>query len=305
MKIIVPENNDLAIFLLGATGVGKSDVALALAEKHNLEIVNCDSQQVYQELDAGTAKPSSDQMSAVPHHLYSFVSAGDQYTAGEYRRDVLAFLDENRKKGKTRFLFVGGSGFYVQSVLTQMYSIGKVDNDVRKIVEQEIAQSGYEPLFEELKKRDATYAQKIGPKDHYRLQRAIETLRSTGYSPAELLKEKTLKANPLEERAYKVMKLALDIDRQLLRERIKVRAEKMLAHGLIEETERLMKKGLAHWRPLNSVGYKEVREYLNGKLPREDLLEKITISTFQLAKRQKTWFKRDSEIQWLEPNFQY
>ncbi len=285
------------IFVLGPTGVGKSDFATELALQTQSVIVNCDSQQVYQDLDVGTAKPSSEQMSLVPHFFYSFVPAGIQYTAGEYRKDVLGFLDE--RNDLARFVFVGGSGFYAQSLETEMYSIGKANEEVRNQLMADFAKVGLEGLFQELLRNDPVYAEKIGPRDRYRLLRSVEIVRATGKTPTQLFAESGKGSNPLLERGFKIKKIALYMDKEALRVRIQKRTQIMLEKGLIEETHSLLNRGLGDWRPLNSIGYKEVRDWLAGQLKREDLVDKIVTSTMQLCKRQTTWLKRDPEIEWV------
>lgn len=284
-------------FIVGASATGKSDLALELAKQTKSVIVNCDSQQVYRGLNIGTAKPSLQVRSEVPHFFYDIADPGDQYTAGEYRRDILKFLDQSEYNS---FVFVGGSGFYVQSLFTQMYSVGKANPDIREKVLSDFNENGLGKLFEELKAVDQDYANKIGPNDKYRLLRSVEILRATGKTPTELRSELANETNPLLERGFVVKKFGLYLDRDQLRLKVKQRAQNMIKEGLIEETKTFLDKDLGSWRPLNSVGYKEVRDWLAGRLAEEDLVEKITTSTMQLCKRQHTWFKRDKEITWLD-----
>ncbi len=285
------------IFLLGPTGTGKSAFAVKLARQTKSEIVNCDSQQVYKDLNIGTAKPTAGQLAEVPHHFYNFVAPGNQYTAGEYRRDILEFLDV--RQDLSQLVFVGGSGFYAQSLLTEMYSSGKANEDIRQEVMKDHENFGLEYLFNELYLKDPVYAKKIGPRDRYRLLRSVEILRASGKTPTEMFAEAAKNPNPLQARGFKVRKFALYMDKELLRARILRRAEDMLRAGLIEETQVLLARGFANWRPLNSVGYKEVREWLEGKFSRDELPEKIAQNTMKLCKRQMTWLKRDREIEWL------
>lgn len=284
-------------FVLGPTGTGKSQFAVYLAKQNNAVIINCDSQQVYKDLDIGTAKPTDEQLNQVPHYFYSFVPAGHQYTAGEYRRDVLDFLDHHEEM--KNFVLVGGSGFYAQSLTTEMYSSGKANEEVRNQVMADFTNLGLEFLYNELYSRDPAYASKIGPRDRYRLLRSVEIVRSTGKTPTQLFLESGNARNPLAERGFVTRKIALYMDKELLRARIAARAEDMLCQGLIEETHALLNRGLGDWRPLNSVGYKEVREWINGQCLREDLAARITQNTMKLCKRQMTWLKRDDEIEWL------
>lgn len=284
-------------FVLGPTGTGKSEFAVQLAKQRRAVVVNCDSQQVYQDLDIGTAKPTDEQLAQAPHYFYSFVPAGHQYTAGEYRRDVLDFLDTH--PDLRSFVFVGGSGFYAQSLMTEMYSSGKANEDVRHQVMSDFTKLGLEFLYNELYLHDPVYAAKIGPRDRYRLLRSVEIVRATGKTPTQLFTEAGNARNPLLERGFIIRKIALYMDKEILRQRILARAEEMLRHGLIEETHALLNRGLADWRPLNSVGYKEVREWISGECLREDLAEKIAQNTMKLCKRQMTWLKRDDEIEWI------
>lgn len=288
------------LFLLGPTGTGKSAVAVELALKNGFEIVNCDSHQVYKELNAGTAKPTLEQLMKVTHHLYSFVEVGEQFTAGQYRKKVFEFLDEQLRQNKSRFLFVGGSGFYVNTLLSEMYPVGAGEGKIREGVLKDFKEKGAQVLFEELTKKDPKYAEKIGPNDHYRMQRALEILRAGHDSVTEyqrLAKEHS--KNPLREMGFQVSKIGIDLDKEELKVRLKKRAQEMIKGGLIEETQDFLKRGFKEWRPLSSVGYKEVQLYLSGQIALGDLADAITLSSSQLSKRQRTWFKRDTEIKWL------
>ncbi len=287
------------LFLLGPTGTGKSEFALKLARENGYEIVNCDSQQVYKDLNVGTAKPTTEQQIRVPHHLYSFVEVGEQFTAGQYRKSVLDFLTEKIKEGNTKFLFVGGSGFYVHALTSEMYPVGPGEGEIRESVLKDFKDRGPQALFAELSAKDAIYAKKIGSNDLYRLQRSLEILRAGHSSVSEFQSNaKAQSKNPLIEMGFQISKMGLDLEKAVLRERLKSRAQTMLNEGLIEETKAFLQKGLKDWRPLNSVGYKEVQQHLSGALPYENLVDAITLSSMQLSKRQRTWFKRDPEIKW-------
>ena len=287
------------LFLLGPTGTCKSDAAVKIALEQGYEIVNCDSHQVYQDLNVGTAKPTNEQQGKVPHHLYSFVAVGEQFTAGQYRKAALNFLSEKIKQNKTRFLFVGGSGFYVHALNTEMYPVGAGEGSLRETVVKDFSEKGPAVLFAELNDKDPTYAKKIGPNDHYRMQRALEILRAGHNSVSDFQSlAKAQSKNPLTEMGFQIKKMGLDLDKSILKERLALRAQAMINAGLIDETKAFIEKGFKDWRPLNSVGYKEVQQYIAGTLAYENLVDAIVLSSMQLSKRQRTWFKKDREIKW-------
>lgn len=285
------------LFVVGPTGSGKSRLALELANELHLPIVNCDSVQVYRRVNIGTAKPSLEEMNSVPHHLFDIISPPNEFTAGEFRREALSVLEN--LVPSTPVIMVGGSGFYIQALQKGMYEVSKVSESVRLSLEQELAQRGLAPLFEELLARDHELALKVGPTDTYRILRGLGLLRTHGKTLTEIQIE--FQKNSDIAFPYRFATLGLQINRSQLRERLQRRAGQMIEAGLIEEVETLLADQLSDWAPMRSVGYKETLSYLRGELgDRAQLITAITANSMQLAKRQRTWFRRDKDIRWFD-----
>lgn len=286
------------IFVVGPTATGKSDLAVSLAEKLNAEIINADSIQFYNQIDVGTAKPSEELLSRAKHHLVSFVDPPQTLSAGDFARNAEAILTERCSRGIKNFILVGGSGFYIQALEKGMIPVPRVSDKTREEVRLLFEAEGSEKLWSKVENLDPDYALKVSKQDSYRVQRALEILLSGPKTISEaqaefLCQESLLKKN------YRIQKIALDLDRDLLRKRVALRTEQMLANGWIEEVKLLRERSFGSWAPLSSVGYFEVGEFLDQKISLGELKDKIITSTMQLAKKQRTWFKRDLENHWI------
>jgi len=281
--------------VVGATATGKSQWALNMAEKHRGVIFNCDSVQIYKHLNVGSAKPSSGDFARVPHHLFDLISAPDSITAGDYRR---LFEEEIKKIPMAQPIFlVGGTGFYFQAIEKGLYPVLKASPELRKQIEDEMAQpEGAWTLYQELRTKDPEAAKKISRNDHYRLARALEIIRSEGQTLTEIKKKFAAEPNARE---FSCLKVGLTCEKEVLWKRIESRATQMVRGGLREEVQKLLDQGLGGWGPLSSVGYLQTQEALREEKSDPWLVEAISIGTRQLAKRQKTWFKRDPEIFWV------
>jgi tRNA dimethylallyltransferase len=280
------------VLIVGPTGSGKSALGLALAEAMNGAILNCDSLQTYQRLDIGTAKPSRGEMTRVPHFLFDVLSPGEVLTAGDFRRAALAIL---QKELPQRIVFgVGGSGFYIQALEKGMFDVPKPDPETDAGVRREAAEKGMVFMYRSLEQLDPEYAEKISPNDAYRILRALIIIRETGKKVSEL--QRDFKGEPFP---FPLLKLGLSPSREELLPRIRKRTHEMLKAGLVGEVKALMDEGFGEWPALMSVGYKECRAFLRGEISEEKLAQAIVEKTMQLAKKQKTWFKRDKEIHWL------
>lgn len=286
--------NKPVIFVVGSTASGKSDWALKMCQEFGGQILNCDSVQVYQKLDIGSAKPSLEERSLVPHHLFDYVAPPKEMTAGVYCDDFYACM-ESLPSDKPTFV-VGGTGFYFMAIEKGMYPVIRVSEELKKQVEDEIAEpGGQERLHAELQAADPEYGAKIHLSDKYRIGRAIELIRTQGRSVTAIQKEFEDQKKPFP---FPLLKIGPQWEREVLRQRITLRTEKMLNGGLVEEVRGLLDEGLATWAPMSSVGYKETIAYLQGQLNHEQLFEEIAKNTHQLAKRQRTWFQRDAQIHW-------
>jgi tRNA dimethylallyltransferase len=302
----------LLIFVVGATASGKTDFALRAATEVEArlqgpcEIINCDSIQVFEEIELGTAKPNAQQLLQVPHHLISFVPLSTAYTAGEYRRDALKVIADGASRGVRAFLIVGGSGFYVQALQKGMFEIPAADLKVREALQQDLKQLGLAALYDQLLQKDPLYASQIAPQDSYRILRGLEVSASLGRPMSQVQAEFKHKENPNDlSRSHQILKMGIRVERSLLRERVVTRTQQMLQAGWIDEVRALQSRGLGTCAAMQSVGYREIQNWLLSQKRAEELTEAIVTSTMQLAKRQSTWFRRDLETHWIESESQW
>ena len=290
-------------FVMGPTASGKSAFALEAAANSLQEgvpaaIVNCDSIQIYQGLEIGSAQPTAHEKAKVPHYLYSYVAKGARRTTGDYVKDFYLLMKDLEKKFFEVYV-VGGSGFYFQAIEKGMYNTGPSNPEIRAQVEAELKEpEGPQKLHLELQRLDPQTAAKISVNDHYRLGRALELIRVHGRSVTEIRQEMEATRVPF---AWPLEKWGLNPSKELLQQNVKRRTEEMISRGLLEEVGRLLSEGLGFWPALQSVGYKECLMYLNGEIgSRDELYDLINRNTLNLCKRQKTWFQRDPQIQWKE-----
>ncbi len=283
------------IFVVGSTASGKSEWALREAAQNSGVIFNCDSIQLYQDVNIGSAKPSKEDREKVPHYLFDIIPPPQEITSGDYR-DL--FLSEVKKiPSSVPIYVVGGTGFYFLALEKGLYEIEEASNDLKLEIEKQAgSKEGLQRLMDEIQNRDPEYAQKLHLHDQYRIIRAVEILRSNPSKTITQLAAEKKQARGLDG---SIRKVGIRWSPSDLENRIRQRTKKMLEEGLIEETDQLLKRGFEGWAPLRSVGYKEVAQYINGEIPRGQLEEQIVISTRQLAKKQRTWFQRDPEIEWL------
>lgn len=281
------------VFIVGPTAVGKTDMALQWAEQRPSCIINSDSIQVYKDLNIGSAKPDFKKYPHIPFHLFDQISVPQVWTAGEFRKQALQIL---KKEMKTKTaLIVGGSGFYIQALEKGMYPVCPAPHNAIQKLEGLLKKKGLKGVYQDLKKKDPISARQINPQDKYRILRALSLIESEG-KPASRIKQEFKE----QKLPWPCLKVGLRIPKEELLKRVRKRTEKMIQKGLIEEIEILIKKGFQDWRPLSSVGYKEGRLYLQGKIKKENLIEEITSSTMSLAKKQNTWFKRDKAVKWVD-----
>jgi tRNA dimethylallyltransferase len=276
-----------SIVLTGPTAVGKTSLALEIAETAGLEIINADSVCFYRHFNIGSAKPSALELKRVPHHLVDVADPLENYHAGRFLSECTAKLNEIHSRGK-RALIVGGSGFYLKVLRYGLWDAPATSDDFRKSVEQESTDT----LFERLRNLDPVHAEKVGPADRYRLIRGLEILSLSGKKPSELEGKMSPTANP----AFKLA--VIDREKEELEQRMRVRIEGMIRDGWIEETEDL-KARFPESKVLRSVGYAQILDHLNGTLPSgrkvkpgiEGLIDEVALAHRQLAKQQRTWFK--------------
>lgn len=284
------------VFFVGTTASGKSSLALQLAPKWKAEIINGDSLQVYEGLDIGTAKPTVQERARVPHHLFDVTGAPNTLNAGDYRRLVLQLLESPTSENKI-FFIVGASGFYLRALFYGMHEMPPTPEAVKEATRREIESLGVGGAHKKLAQLDPTRATQIHPNDSYRIQRALEILAHTGRKPSEI--ETEFEGTPFP---YFNLWLGVTWPREALRLRVQQRVQHMMRDGFLDEVKRFRDRGFQHWPPLQSIGYQEIQDALDGKISSstEALEELIVTHTMQLAKRQTTWFKREKQIQWFE-----
>lgn len=278
------------IVVVGATAVGKTAESIRIAELLNTEIVSADSRQFYKEMNIGVARPSIEELETVPHHLIAHISVTDSYNVARYEQDALKCIEGLFERHEDVVL-TGGSGLFVKAVCEGLDEIPDADIEIRNELNELFATQGIEPLQRELSEKDPEYWKIVDKQNHIRLIRALEVCRQTGMTFT------SYRNNRKVERDFEIVKLGIRREREELLERIYKRVDLMIEQGLIEEV-----KGLIEYRDLqalNSVGYKEVFEYLDGKTTFEEAVEAIKINTRRYAKRQMTWFCKDKEIQWF------
>lgn len=289
------------IVVCGPTASGKTDLAIVLAKKFNGEIVNADSRQIYKEMDIATAKPSkvtSDKLQVtstdeyiidgVKHYLLDIISPDENFTLSDYKDQAQKTIKEIIKKGKIPFL-VGGTGLYIKAIVDNL-EIPRVEPDL--VLRKELESKSAEERVKMLKEIDPETYEKIDIQNPRRVIRALEVVLSTGES---FLKQQK-KGKPL----YNVLQLGIKVDKENLYERINKRCEKMVEAGLIQEAKRLAQKYSWELPSMSGIGYRQMRDYIEGKMTLEEAIEWLQMDTRHYAKRQMTWFKKDEKIVWIE-----
>lgn len=296
-----------AIFLMGPTASGKTDLALALADALPCELISVDSALIYRGMDIGTAKPDKATLARYPHRLVDIRDPAESYSAAEFRADALAAMAEITARGRIPLL-VGGTMLYYKALLEGLADMPAADPAVRAELEAWAAAEGWEVLHRELARVDPQSAARIHPNDPQRLIRALEVQRVSGLSMTGHRQRQAALSGGIEapsgtQLPYTVMQLAIAPEqRQVLHERIARRFHLMLEQGFVDEVEALRKRGDLHAQlpSIRAVGYRQVWEYLEGQMAREEMTERGIIATRQLAKRQFTWLRSWTNLHWLD-----
>jgi tRNA dimethylallyltransferase len=281
------------LVLLGATGIGKTDLSINLAKYFGTEIVSADSRQIYKELDIGTAPPSPEQLNEVRHHFVKSHSIFDEYTAGKYETDALETIC-NLFKNNDFVWLVGGSGLYIDAVCKGIDDIPGTDAELRKNIVERYKKEGIESLRFELMRLDSEICKTLDIRNPQRVMRALEACISSGKPYSSLRK------NFEKSRNFNIIKIGLTIDRDLLYNRINMRVDKMIDAGLENEARELYR--FKELNALKTVGYRELFDYFDGKISFDQSIELIKRNTRRYAKRQITWFARYPEIKWFHPD---
>ena len=282
------------IVICGPTASGKTSLSISLAKKINGEIVSCDSMQIYKEMDIGSAKPTVEEMQEIKHYLVDFVSPEKRYSVSEYKEDASKAIEEIINKGKTPII-VGGTGLYLNSLIYNIqYNEMEVDLNYRRELEKEAEEYGLEVLYNRAKEIDPEAMEKVSANDKKRITRVLEIYNATGRNKTELEKKSR------KEVPYNYLIFGINMERSILYDRINKRVDIMLEQGLIEEVKKLINKYSNMPTAMQGLGYKEVKEFLDGNISKEEMIEKIKMETRRYAKRQITWFKRIKNIIWLD-----
>ena len=281
--------------ITGPTASGKTDLAIRVALKLDGEIVSADSRQVYRHMDIGTSKPGLAQRKQVPHHLLDLVNPDEVYSAGRFQRDAIAAISNVRNRGH-RPIVVGGCGLYIRSLLNGLSPVPPVPPEVRARVRGEARRSGPAALFSRLKSVDSESARRIRPADRQRIVRALAVYEASG-RPLSYWQ-----ARPREGgHTGRAQVIGLRVEREELYRRIDARARRMLAQGLVDEVEVLIRMGYApEGSALGTFGYREIVGHLRGEIGLEEAIRGIQQQTRRYAKRQLTWFRGEPRIQWVD-----
>ena len=296
-----------AIFLMGPTAAGKTDLAIELTKVLPCELISVDSALVYRGMDIGTAKPSKELLAEFPHRLIDILDPVEAYSAADFRRDALEAMAEITARGKIPLL-VGGTMLYYKALVEGLADMPAADPQVRAEIEEEAARLGWQALHDQLAVIDPVSAARIHPNDPQRLSRALEVYRVSGQSMTELRARQSAQsteagASGQPQLPYTVANLAIaPANRQVLHARIKQRFTQMLEQGFIDEVVALRKRSDLHsgLPSIRAVGYRQVWDYLDGKLTSAEMQERGIIATRQLAKRQFTWLRSWADLHWLD-----
>ncbi len=284
-------DKDFNCSIVGSTGTGKSSLALSLSREYSVDVWNMDSVQVFKELNIGSAKPTQEELSVCPHYLYGYMNVIEENTVGLHLKALENLKLEFMPQGSSFNLFVGGSGFYQRAFERGLSDVPKSDPLVIEGLEKLKDEKGLDFLYSELDKLDHDAAVKIYPQDAYRIIRALAVIKQTGKKWSILNKKRPVEIN--------LCKVGLHCSRDHLAERLSRRLDQMIDRGLIDEVFDL--KDYWHTKPLQSVGYKETVAFLKSNIASMDILKyEILKNTLYLAKRQKTWLKREENIEWFD-----
>ena len=283
------------IVITGPTAVGKTALTLEIAKHYGIPIINADSRQIYKELRIGTASPTVEQMQQVYHYFVGTKSINDYYNASMYEQEVLDLLDKQFKTQSIQLLS-GGSMMYIDAVCNGIDDIPTIRDDIRKEMKRRYQEEGLDALCEDLKRLDPEHYQIVDKQNYRRVIHALEICYQTGLTYTSFRKQEK------KERPFHIVKIGLNRDRNILYNRINARVDEMMENGLLEEAQSLYSQ--RQLNALNTVGYKEMFDYMDGRWPLEEAVERMKGNTRRYARKQLTWFKRDSEMKWFNPDNQ-
>ena len=282
------------VVVLGPTGVGKTELCIKLAQYLKSPIINADSRQIFAEIPIGTAAPTLEQQHTVTHYFVGDHSVKDYYSAAKYETDALKLIETLFHEGHDTLLLTGGSMMYIDAVCNGIDDIPTVNQETRDLLKKKLAEEGLDHLVEELKQLDPEHYLVVDKKNPRRVVHALEICYMTGKTYTSFRKQTK------KQRPFKILKIGLNRDRNELYERINSRVIDMFNHGLIDECKHVY--DYRDCNALNTVGYKETFNYIDGLLTQEETIRQIQSNTRQYMRKQLTWFKRDQDINWFQPD---
>ncbi|KGM46344.1 tRNA (adenosine(37)-N6)-dimethylallyltransferase MiaA [Neobacillus niacini] len=282
------------LVIIGPTAVGKTKLSIELAKRYNGEIISGDSMQIYRSMDIGTAKIKPEEMEGIPHHLIDIKDPDESFSVAEFQQLVRERISDITSKGKLPII-VGGTGLYIQSVIYDyQFSEAPADEAFRLQLEERAKEIGNVALHEELTKVDPESASQIHPNNVRRVIRALEIFHCTGKIMSDY------QNNQQPDLLYETALIGLTMEREKLYERINMRVDIMIAEGLLDEVSMLHKHGLRDCQSIQAIGYKEIYDYLDGKVSLEIAVENLKQNSRRYAKRQLTWFRNKMEVKWFD-----
>lgn len=283
---------ETVIAIVGPTAVGKTKLSIDIAKKFNGEIISGDSMQIYKGMDIGTAKIKEKEKQGIPHAMIDIKQPDESFTVVDFKTYVEKHITDITNRNKLPII-VGGSGFYIQSVLYD-YNFSNADRDEEytKKLERDIKTRGIEPVYNQLMQIDPEQARKIHPNNHRRVIRALEVYETTGMTMSEYEQRQT------KESPYNAILIGLEMDRAILYEKINTRVDEMIKEGLVEEVEKLINQDLINVEAMQAIGYKEFIPYFNGEYNLDRAIELLKRNSRRYAKRQYTWFKNKLDVRW-------
>ena len=283
------------IVITGPTAVGKTALCMGIAKRLGIPVINADSRQIYRELSIGTARPTEEQMEEVRHHFVGTLGLEDYYSASLFEQQVLELLERQFQTGDYALL-AGGSMMYIDAVCNGIDDIPTIDDKTRETMKRRLAEEGLGALVEELRQLDPEYWAIVDKQNPRRVVHALEICTMTGQTYTSFRRREK------KERPFSIVKIGLNRPREELYDRINQRVDQMMADGLLEEAKAMY--GRRELNALNTVGYKELFDYFDGRWPLEEAVERIKGNTRRYARKQLTWFKKDEAVRWFHPDDQ-
>ncbi|RZK92009.1 MAG: tRNA (adenosine(37)-N6)-dimethylallyltransferase MiaA [Pedobacter sp.] len=291
----MPESNftKTLIVIVGPTAIGKTALAIDIAKHYNTEIVSADSRQLYKEMEIGTAKPDAKELADAKHHFINSHSVSQLFSTGDFEFEALKVIDSIFENHDIAIM-VGGSGLYINAVVNGLDEMPEIDLEIRSKLNRQFEDEGLEVIQNQLRQYDPEYFEKVDTNNPQRMIRGLEVFLSTGQKLSSML------SSTKKQRSFNIIKIGLNTDRAKLYDRINLRVDKMMQNGLLDEVKSLAEH--KNYNALNTVGYSEIFDYLDGNVTLEIAVASIKQNTRRFAKRQLTWFRRDDEVKWFEPD---